>query len=319
METITTNKTEMEELKDKFLEQLLINNFSEYTIRNANYALIDLFKFLRSKHISRIADVTSDVLKDYQSKIMQIKQEKNGKPLSVLTIVKKLQPLKEFFKWLNKNCIIFYDPTLDMEIPAQKKSLPSTILTQEEVEKILSIPKENNIIGFRDKTILEFFYATGIRNFELRKLKIKDIDFENKTIFIKEGKGKKDRVVPIIPIAIKYLKKFIEEVRLKFQRNKKEETVFLTLNGKPFGRQGLCELIQKYGIASNISKPVTAHVIRHSIATHLLENGMSIRYIQKFLGHESLGTTQRYARVMIKDLRRMYTKHHPKEKRRKKS
>ncbi len=243
----------------------------------------------------------------------------NGKSLSVLTIVKKLQPLKEFFKWLNKNCIIFYDPTLDMEIPAQKKSLPQTILTQDEIEKILSIPKENNIIGFRDKTILELLYATGIRNFELRKLKINDVDFENKIIFIKEGKGKKDRLIPLIPIAIKYLRKYIFEIRQKFLKEKRQEVLFLTLNGRGFERQGLCELIQKYGVASNISKPVTAHIIRHSIATHLLENGMSIRYIQEFLGHGSLGTTQRYARVMIKDLRRMYTKHHPKEKRRKKS
>lgn len=314
MKTMIKSKTEIEELKDRFLEQLLINNFSEYTIKNSNYAIIDLNKFLKTKKISKVADVTVEILFDYQSYIREFKQKKNAKPLAMASIVKKLQPLKEFFKWLVNNSVILYDPTLDMEIPIQKKSLPNTILNQEEIEKVLAIPKENNIIGFRDKTILELLYATGIRNFELRKLKINDVDFENKNIFIKEGKGKKDRIVPLIPIAFRYLKKFIEEIRPRFVKDSKQDIVFLTLNGKQFDRQGFCDLIKKYGKASNISKPFTAHIIRHSIATHLLENGMSIRYIQEFLGHGSLGTTQRYARVMIKDLRKMYKKHHPLQK-----
>lgn len=316
-ETIPTIKSELEELKDKYLEHLLINNFSECTIKNANYAIIGLSRFLKSKRISRIADVTTEILQEYQVSLKERIQEKNGKPLAKATIIGKLQPIKEYFRWLAKNSIILYDPTTDMEIPIQKKELPKTILTIEEVEKVLSIPKEDNIIGFRDKTIMELLYATGIRNMELRQLTVRNVNLDNKTIFIKEGKGSKDRVIPLIPIAQKYLKTYMETIRPKLQKDKREQTLFLNLNGKPFDRQGLCELIQKYAQASNVNKPVTAHIFRHSIATHLLENGMSIRYIQEFLGHASLGTTQRYARVTIKDLRRMYAKHHPKQKRNK--
>ncbi|MEW6558282.1 MAG: tyrosine-type recombinase/integrase [Elusimicrobiota bacterium] len=138
----------------------------------------------------------------------------------------------------------------------------------------------------------------------------------NRTINIRDGKGGKDRVVPLTKVSAGYLREYINKVRPKLQKNGNANgTVFLNLNGREFDRQGLCRLILRYAKVSRISKPVTAHILRHSIATHLLENGMSIRYIQEFLGHKSLGTTQQYTKVTIEDLRNQYNKYHPKERR----
>ncbi len=315
----TDSKMELEGLRDKFLEYLLANQYAENTLKGDYYSLDCFFQFLTQTKISEITDVTSETIGDYQSWLRQIKTKK-GTPLQMTTIADKLYPLKLFFSYLVKNSHILLDPTRDMEIPSIKKRLPQTILTQEEAAAFLSLPRLDIITGYRDRTIFELLYSTGIRNAELRKLTLKDIDFENRTITIREGKGGKDRITPLTRVAGGYLKEYIEKVRSKLIRNgkpdqKATEIVFLNLKGNQFDRQGLCELIQKYAKASNIKKPVTAHIFRHSIATHLLENGMSIRYIQEFLGHESLGTTQQYAKVTIEDLKKMYNRFHPKEKR----
>ncbi len=312
-------ETALEILRDKFLEYLLANQYAENTLKGAYYSLESFFKYLNEIKVYEITDVTSETIGDYQSWLRQIKTKK-GQALQSSTIADKLYPLKLFFSYLVKNGHILLDPTRDMEIPSIKKRLPQTILTQDEVAAFLSLPRLDIITGYRDRTIFELLYSTGIRNAELRKITLKDIDFENRTINIREGKGGKDRITPLTRVAAGYLKEYSEKIRPRFQRNgkpdqKDTEVVFLNLNGRQFDRQGLCQLIQKYAKASNINKPVTAHIFRHSIATHLLENGMSIRYIQEFLGHESLGTTQQYAKVTIEDLKKMYNRFHPKEKR----
>lgn len=149
----------------------------------------------------------------------------------------------------------------------------------------------------------------------MRKLKISDVDFERKTIRIREGKGSKERILPLTTVSLGYLKEYIRVIRPRFIKDKRELSLFLTLNGKAFWRRGICELFLKYARNVEFNKPITPHVIRHSIATHLLENGMDIRYIQEFLGHGSLQTTQLYSKVTLKGLRKNYNKHHPKERR----
>lgn len=309
-------KNEIQELRVKYSEYLRNNNYSEETVKHFDYAIRDLEEYLKTKGITRVADVTSEIVKEYNTMLRNYHQPKNNKPYTAHSLACKLQPIKYFFGWLTKKMIILYDPAKDMEIPTIKKGLPRTILSTEEVERFLSIPRTDTVIGYRDKTIFELFYATGMRNTELRKLKLKDVDLDGRMIIIKEGKGGKERMIPLTRTATEYLKEYIRIIRPRLLRNgSKQETVFLTLSGTPFWRQGMCDLFKKYGQASGISKPITAHTIRHSIATHLLENGMDIRYIQEFLGHGSLQTTQLYSKVTLKGLRKYYNKCHPKEKR----
>ena len=311
---IEKTKTELEELKNRFLEHMLINHYSEDTLNRSGYALIDFCRFLNKKGMSRIADVTSDMISQYQTYLREFRLKKTGKPYARESIIGKLQPVKYFFEWLHKTSTILYNPAKDMEIPSMKKGLPRTILNQEEMNKFLSLPDTTTPQGYRDRTMFELLYGTGMRNKELCNLALKNIDLNNKTIIIK-GKGNKERMIPLTRIANSYLKEYLRKIRPRLAKAHTNGVVFLNLNGNAFYRSGLCSLIQKYSAQSNIPKPITAHTIRHSIATHLLENGMDIRYIQEFLGHGSLGTTQLYTKVTLKGLRKVYNKHHPKEKR----
>jgi integrase/recombinase XerD len=313
---LTQTKSEIAGLREKYLEHLQNNRYSTCTVKNEDYALRDLEKFLTHQDIDRIADVTMEIIGQYNQHIRNHKDEKTGKPYNISTITGKLQPVKYFFSWLTKNMVILYDPAKDMEIPPMKKGLPRTILSEEEIAKFIELPDTGTPIGYRDRTIFELFYATGMRNTELKTLKIQDIDLEARTIHIKEGKGNKERIIPLTPLAFNYLKEYLEKVRLLFLKDKEnQEFVFLNLSANSFNRQGICEIFEKYRKAGNIAKPVSSHIFRHSIATHLLENGMDIRYIQELLGHGSLQTTQLYSKVTLKGLRKHYNKHHPKEKR----
>jgi integrase/recombinase XerD len=313
---LTQTKNEVAELKEKYLGHLQNNRYSACTVNNEDYALRALEDYLHAQDIDRIADVTTETISQFNRHIRNHKDRKTGKPYNISTITGKLQPVKYFFSWLTKNMVILYDPAKDIEIPPMKKGLPRTILSEEEIAKFIELPDTETAIGYRDRTIFELFYATGMRNTELKTLKIQDIDLEARTIHIKEGKGNKERLIPLIRLSFEYLKEYLEKVRSQFLKDKENhDFVFLNLAGHSFNRQGICELFEKYRKTSSIAKPVSSHIFRHSIATHLLENGMDIRYIQELLGHGSLQTTQLYSKVTLKGLRKHYNKHHPKEKR----
>lgn len=315
---LTQTKSEIMELREKYLEYLRNNRYSPQTIKNTDYALRDLEKFLFAQNIDRIADITTEIISQYNQHIRNHKDEQTGKSYNISTITGKLQPVKYFFSWLTRTMVILYDPAKDMEIPANKKGLPRTILSEEEIITFLELPNLKTAIGYRDRTIFELFYATGMRNTELKTLKTQDIDLEARTIHIKEGKGNKERIIPFTTLAFKYLQEYLGKVRsLLLKRKENQDFVFLNLAGNPFNRQGICELYEKYRKTDKIAKPISSHIFRHSIATHLLENGMDIRYIQELLGHGSLQTTQLYSKVTLKGLRKHYNKHHPKEKRQK--
>lgn len=313
---LTQAKSEIAELREQYLKHLLNNRYSSQTIINANCALRRFETFLENQGIERIADVSTEIVSQYNRNIRNHRNEETGKPYNVSTITGRLHSIKYFFSWLTRSMIILYDPAKDMEIPACKKGLPRTILSEEETAKFLELPNLSTATGYRDRTIFELFYATGMRNTELKTLKLQDIDLEARTIHIKEGKGNKERVIPLTTLAFKYLKEYLEKVRPIFLKDKEpRDFVFLNLASNSLTRQAICEIFEKYRKAVNIAKPVSSHVFRHSIATHLLENGMDIRYIQELLGHGNLQTTQLYSKVTLKGLRKHYNKHHPKEKR----
>jgi integrase/recombinase XerD len=181
----------------------------------------------------------------------------------------------------------------------------------------MDAPELRSPIGYRDKAVLEVLYSTGIRVSELVKLKVTDFDPKSRTLFVRQGKGGKDRILPLPMIAAGYLKEYIERVRPKFIKTLKRDdgVLFLTYTGRPLNINKMTEIFRRTTKAAGIDKRVTAMVLRHTIASHLLENGMDIRYIQEFMGHERLSTTQIYSKVTLHGLRKMYNKSHPKEKR----
>ncbi|WP_372788615.1 tyrosine-type recombinase/integrase [Leptospira kirschneri] len=213
--------------------------------------------------------------------------------------------------YLEKKEYILKNPFLEIKLPRKGRRLPRNILSVEEVERILSVPDLGTPLGIRNRAILELFYSTGMRLFELQKLEIRDIDFLKKRIFVREGKGKKDRVIPVSKRAIDWTRKYLEEVRLGYVKEVDNQSLFLSWKGDPLQTNWILNCVTQAKKKAEVEKKGSTHMFRHTTATLMLENGADIRHIQEMLGHKDLGTTQIYTHVAIRKLKEVYEKTHP--------
>lgn len=219
-----------------------------------------------------------------------------------------ISSLRSFYKFLQFNKWFDKNPAEEVEIPKLFKAIPK-FLSFEEVEKLLSAPDTNTSSGFRDKAMLELLYATGLRVSELVNLKIDQFIKEVPILKVK-GKGSKERLVPIGQEALKWLKLYIEKVRPHFNK-KSSPFIFLSNWGKPLTRQRFFQIIKAYAKKAGIDKNISPHILRHSFATHLLENGADLKSLQMLLGHSDISTTQIYTHITQERLKKLYDKFHP--------
>lgn len=313
-----TPKSELRELADRYLAWMVATRYAEDTVKGAASNLSWLLRYLEGQGIDRIADVTTEILEDYSLCLRKQRNTRHeDRKISLAQVLHRLFTAKQFFGWLLERMVILLNPAEDLELPRLPATLPQTILTQKEAQRLMDAPELKSPVGYRDKALLEVLYSTGIRVSELFRLKVSDFDPKIRTLFVREGKGGKDRILPLPMIAAGYLKEYIERVRPRFVKALKHDAgiVFLTYTGCSLNINKMTEIFKRTTKAAGIDKHVTAMILRHSIASHLLENGMDIRYIQEFMGHEKLSTTQIYSRVTLDGLRKMYNKAHPKEKR----
>jgi integrase/recombinase XerD len=196
-------------------------------------------------------------------------------------------------------------------MPRQERRLPRHILTVREVEKILAGPDLKTPMGIQDRAILETLYSTGIRRMELINLKLYDIDAERGTLMIRQGKGKKDRMIPIGVRALAWINKYRDDVRGLFACGADDATLFLTQLGEAFAPNRLTQMVRDYIDAAAIGKRGSCHLFRHTMATLMLENGADIRFIQAMLGHAELSKTQIYTQVSVRKLKAIHTATHP--------
>lgn len=232
---------------------------------------------------------------------------KQGK--ATATIARRLAALKAFYQFMLKENYVTKDPTDELSSPKLERKLPK-VLTVEEVEKLLNQPDTSNPTGIRDKAMLEVLYATGIRVSELVSLNLDDVDFDEGFVRC-VGKGSKERVVPIGEIAVNSLKAYLSKGRPKLVSNPNENALFLNHHGRRLTRQGFWKIVKKYAAQLGIRKEITPHTLRHSFATHLLENGADIRAVQEMLGHADISTTQIYTHVTKDRLKDVYARSHP--------
>ncbi|HHY16780.1 MAG TPA: site-specific tyrosine recombinase XerD [Firmicutes bacterium] len=225
------------------------------------------------------------------------------------TIARRLAALKAFYQFLLKENYVARDPTDDLSSPRLERKLPR-VLTVEEVERLLNQPDTSSPAGKRDQAMLEVLYATGIRVSELVNLNMDDIDFREGFVRCM-GKGSKERVVPMGEIAANSLRTYIETGRPKILSNPREQALFLNHHGRRLTRQGFWKIVKKYAVQAQIQKEITPHTLRHSFATHLLENGADIRAVQEMLGHADISTTQIYTHVTKDRLKDVYARSHP--------
>lgn len=281
-------KSESRELADRYLAWLAATRYAGASIRSYGTDIKWFLRYLEAQGVSRIADVTAQTLADYS---LCLRNQGNtfhkGIKISLSHVTHRLFAIKQFFGWLAEQMIILSNPSADLDFPRRPITLPRTILTQQEAQRLVDAPDLKSHVGYCDKALLEVVYSTGIRSSELVRLKVSDFDPKNRTLFVKEGKWGKDRILPLPVISAGYLKEYIARVRPKFTKNLEHDNgiLFLTWTGSPLYPDGLTRIFKRTTRAAGIDERVTCMVLRHSIASHLLENGMDIRYIQEFMGH----------------------------------
>ncbi len=293
-----------------FLEWTVVKGYSQDTARRRQAALRRFIVWCDERDIQRPHDVTKPILERYQ-RYLYYYRKNDGEPLLFGSQNVMLTPLKTFFKWLARENHILYNPASELEIPPKPKHLPKTILAVDDIETILSQPDTATHTGLRDRAMLETLYSSGIRRMELVKLTLYDVDARRGTLLIREGKYKKDRVIPIGERALAWVEKYRREARPALVIGKDEGILFLTDEGIAFRRGALGGRIKRYIRAAGIEVDGSCHLFRHAMATHMLENGADIRFIQAMLGHADLSTTEIYTRVSIQKLREIHAATHP--------
>jgi integrase/recombinase XerD len=296
----------------EFERSLKILNRSKRTISELIRKLKRFFDYLSSIDITHIDGITRQVVKDYQVEVYQTVNAK-GYPNSVSYQNSMMGAVKQFLEYLKDAGYLMSNPARDIQYAKQPQRLPRGILNPSEARKIMQAPDTKSVIGYRDRTILEVLYSSGIRKTELRELTLNDVDHHDGFLRIK-GKGKKERIVPIGRIACRYLENYIKSVRPELIKDPYNNTVFLSSRGNRLNHNAVWVLVKKYAKKARIKKNVHCHTFRHSCATAMLKNKADIRIIQELLGHSSLDSTQIYTRVNITDLKEVHKRCHPREK-----
>ena len=303
----------MTKLLNKFTDFLKVEkNVSHHTLRSYTSDLNQFHKFLIENKIGidgqgvDLKKVNAISLRSYLSNLYK----KNN---SRTTVARKLAVIRSFYKFLCREGFVKSNIAKSIATPRQEKRIPS-FLTIDEAFHLLKQPDENFFLGLRDKSILELFYATGMRVGELVSSNIEDIDLNSRLIKIK-GKGKKERVVPFNETTAICIRKYIG-VREKLERKKNiipsgKSPLIINFRFKGITDRGIRNILAKYLYKGNISKTISPHSLRHTVATHLLDAGADLRVIQELLGHSSLSTTQKYSHVSIRQLMEIYDKSHP--------
>lgn len=283
---------------------------SDLTTRHRQRALARFIRWADERGLNDPREITLPILERYQRHLYHYRKP-NGEPLSFSSQYTELAPLKAFFAWLTRNHIILYNPASELQLPKVVRNLARYILSPEEVEKILAVPDTTTLLGLRDRAILEVLYSSAIRRFELRRLTIYDVDTKRGTLFVREGKGRKDRIVPLGERACRWIKRYLDEVRPQIVPGRDDGVLFLTAHGDALTDDHLSGAVKEYIQKSGVHANGSCHLFRHACATHMLDNGADTRFIQAMLGHASLATTQVYTHVALAKLKEIHNATHP--------
>lgn len=257
-----------------------------------------------------LLDVQAKDLHAYQTHLYAFRRT-NGRPYAAAYQGTRLVVLKHLFRFLHRRSYLLHDPGADIELPRLEKRLPRTILTPAEVRKLVEEPDTKTPRGLRDRAMLETLYGTGIRVTELCNLTPYDVDTEERVLRVILGKGRKDRNVPLTRAAAEAIDVYLAKGRPKLVGAHKLRFLFLQDRGGKMDRATASRIVHGRAVDAGLKKHVTPHTLRHTVATHLLKGRADIRHIQALLGHASLGTTQRYTRVEVSDLKAVIDRAHP--------
>jgi integrase/recombinase XerD len=295
----------------RFLEWMMITQYAKPTVECRHRDLWHFKRWCGDRSLTSPKEITKPILERYQRHLYHIRTD-SDKALSYERQSSLLGAVKSFFKWMAQQNHLLFNPASEIVLPRiPKRRLVDRLLKAGEVERILLQPNVQDPIGLRDRTMLEVFYSTGIRRRECAELQLYDVDKERGTLFVRQGKGKKDRVVPVGERALYWVDQYTQTARPQLCVDPSEQHLFLTYQGVGIVPDGISHLVRDYFRRAGIQKQGGAHMLRHTMATQMLENGADIRYIQEILGHALLDTTQRYTHVSIQKLKEIHTATHP--------
>ena len=305
-----TDPRSLSALLERHLEWMQLRAYSTHTVENTRKRISRFIAWCEERSVSRAIEVTAPILEGYQRHLYTYRK-KDGQPLAVTSQFDHLSPIRSYFKWLARHHQILFNPAAELDLPKVRASLPA-VLSAADVEKVLGRTDLSNPLGVRDRAILETFYSTGIRRSELIQLEIYDLDMARGLLLVRQGKGGKDRIVPIGERALGWIDRYLVEVRPELAVRSDERTLFLSsTTGEALTPGHLTRMVRRYVAAAGLGKHGSCHLLRHSMATLMLENGADIRFIQQLLGHADLKTTQVYTQVSIRKLKEVHTSTHP--------
>lgn len=294
----------------RYTQHLRVRNYAERTIVMVNVVLSAFTAWAADRSLTRPTQITKPILEAYQRWLFYRRTPK-GKPLTFSSQRNLLTRLKGFFRYLAQQNVLTANPAADLELPRVERRLPRAILNEREIEHVLTQADVEDPLGLRDRTMMEVLYSTGIRRFELAGLQVYDLDTDRGTVTIRQGKGRKDRIVPIGERALHWISRYLDEVRPSLVVLPDDGVLFLNEQGRPLALDYLTNLMKGYIEAAKLGKTGAVHIFRHTMATLMLEGGADVRLVQEMLGHANMSTTALYTHVSIRHLKAVYDATHP--------
>jgi integrase/recombinase XerD len=279
------------------------------TVLNRRKTLERLVAWCDTRGLGQPVEITRAVLEAYQRHLYLYRKE-NGQPLSIRSQRALLSPLVGWFRWLARERYVEYNVAGELVLPRKPLALPKVVLSVMQVERLMAQPDLEAVTGVRDRAMLELLYSTGMRRMELVQLSVSDVAPETRTVAIRSGKGRRDRFVPMGERACYWVERYLSEERTLLTVRADEWSLFLTDWGTPFELGQLSGTVSRYMRRAGIQEG-SCHALRHACATHMLENGADVRFIQVLLGHAELTSTQIYTQVAIGKLREIHAATHP--------
>jgi len=299
---------------EEFLVDSLVRGLARGTVAYRRVYLGQLLAWLGENDIAGIDGITAEVLEEYAAHLRARQtsyKRRTPTPLSRTTLAAEMSVLRSFGSWVRARGFLASNPARELRLRPGTAPAQKGVLTEAEMLALLSVPGRD-AVGIRDRAILETLYSTGLRRAELCGLDLYDVDQETGVVWVRGGKGGRDRVVPVGCWALAAIREYVQRARPKFGAGPKEQALFLSATTAcRLSVKNLNRLVRAHAAASGLRQRVTPHLLRHTCATHLLRGGADIRDIQAILGHASVGTTQIYTRVGLEDLVAVHRRHHP--------
>jgi integrase/recombinase XerD len=303
----------LDALVQRYLQSLELLNYSPRTLETQAVYFHRFTEFLAETKITDAQAVTVQTLTDFQRWLFY-QPTVRGTARTVASQNRVLSAVRGFFAFLAREGYLAHNPAQALRLSKEPDALPKNILTPDEARRLIEAPDTHTLAGYRDRTLLEVLYSTGLRKSELRNLTVNDVNREEELLRVNRGKGGKDRVVPLSAVACQYLENYLTAIRPDLLKGRDTDRLFISIrDGLPLGVNAIGRIIDKYVRQARVKKHVTCHLWRHSCATHLLKNNANLRHVQEMLGHKSLATTERYLRLTITDLKEAHRKFHPRE------